>query len=250
MKLATKSQQLMIEDGLPQSLILDQSERNKAWENSPPRKPVPYFEKRVAMTQEEINLLFELKASKERGAASLGCNAHLTAIAYLEKAGFAKQHGYGPTAFFITDAGLDELKNHKKPEPKPVKPQPVITKEIVKGLGWKSAPKTGTGHREPKAPNVARAKAIDPNLSALCKECGVTSKNRSAALDFLNTKIGKQQTVAATMKAVYGKDDASEGALDTVIRALQRDVGNSKAKYEIKRIKDSKGVYSYGLYKS
>lgn len=236
----TKAQQLMIDDGLPSLLIIDQVERDKFWSDNPPRKySVLYREEKIIMTQEQIALLFELKESKERGAASLGCSNHrLEPIAALEKLGFAKQHGYGPTSFYITEAGLEEVKKHKPPK---IKPLPVI--ETIA----KEPPKA---YKEPKAKAPKKVK-INPDLSPICIECGVSSKNRSAALDFLYASIGKQKPIAVVMKVVYGNDKASEGALDTVIRALKQDVesGNAKDKYEVRRVKDAKGVYSYGLYK-
>lgn len=252
----THRRQLMIDDGLPPSFLIDQSERNKFWIDNPPLKySSPYIEKKINMKEEEINLLLELKASKEREAASLGCSGHTAEIAVLERLGFAKQHGYGPTSFYITDAGLEEAKKYIKQQQKRKEADIKWHSEFnasVKTPPKTKAPPEKTGKRESKekAPKASRAIKVDPNLSAICKECGVTSKNRSAALDFLNAKIGKQQPITAVMKAVYGTG-GSEAALDTVIRALQRDIGNSAAKdkYEVKRIKDAKGVYNYGLYK-
>lgn len=213
--------------------------QKKIWKDNP-SKNAPYIEKKNNLTQEEIRLLFELKESKERGAASLGCSNHRAiSIATLEKLGFAKQHGFGPTSFYITDAGLKESTRHKQPEKKP--PPPLV--EAVKPIqyGYAKVPKT------PKE----RVVKVDPNLSPIATECGTKSTNRVAALDFLYKFIGKMQTVAAVMKAIYGDKGATEGATDIVIKSLQRDLGNSKAKdkYEVKRVKDAKGVYSYGFYK-
>lgn len=119
----TKAQQLMIDDGLPLSFIMSQEERDKAWQAKPPRtagqygkfntEPTSYG---ATMTKEEITLLFELKASKERGAASLSCSQHLAAVAQLIKLGFARHHGFSDMQFFITDAGMAETKKHKRPE--------------------------------------------------------------------------------------------------------------------------------------
>lgn len=245
----TPSQQLMIDDGLPPSLIVDQQERNKFWLDHPPKRySAHYLEKKIDMTKEEITLLFELKASKDRGAASLGCSHHhIVSISKLERLGFAEQRGFGPTSFRITDAGLEELKKHKKPLVIDfVAPPAAVDEKVLKVLHNK------TGKRPTaKTPKVAKAVKVNPDLSPICTECSVHSKNRAAALDFLYSKIGKQQSIASVMKVVYETDKASEGALDTVIRALQRDLGNSQAKdkYEVRRIKDAKGVYSYGLYK-
>src|SRR4051812_15455194 len=195
----SKSQEAMIEDGLPASCILSSEDRVKAWDKSPPRAYNPsYMEKSITMTKEEIALLFNLKDSKERGSASLGCSSHIVEVAVLEKLGYAKQHGFGPTSFYITEAGLKEAAKHKRPEaiklrePEPAPPQ--------KAARWKPEPKATTPEKvakPPKAPRidkVEKAKALD--LSAICVECGVSSKNRSAALDFLFSKFGKMQTNA------------------------------------------------------
>jgi hypothetical protein len=231
----TKAQQLMIDDGLPPSLIIDQSERNRYWQEHPPKSYAsPYLEKKIVMTQEQINLLFELKASKDRGAASLGCNSHLAEIAELEKMGYAQQHGFGPTSFYITEAGLVELKKHKKVV-KSYEPDSVPTTDKIGITGW--APKGPKQTREPKVADV------DRKLSKICTECNVRSGHRGAVLDFLNSKIGKQQPLAAISKAVA----EPEGAVNSSAKALMIDLGKKKAKYEIKCVKDTKGV-SYGLY--
>jgi hypothetical protein len=249
-----KSQQMMISDGLPAKLIIDQEERKEFWLNNPPKSNfAPYSEKKQPMTEEQIALLFALKESKERGAASLGCSNKLSSIAVLEKLGYAKQHGFGPTSFFITAAGLEEAKKHKKPEAKVAEVSDDEFKKLLKGT--KQLIQEKTGKREPPKPKEPKAKAtravkVNPNLSPVCIECGVSSPNRSAALDFLHSKLGKQQPIAAVLKAIYGAGKATEGATDIVIKSLMRDIGNSKAndKYELRRIKDSKGVFSYGLY--
>lgn len=252
-KKLTKSQQIMIKDGLPsKAATVDQSERNKAWVNSPPKKTshIPASEK-FPLKPAEIVLLFSLLDSSERGAASLACSSHIAEVAVLERLGFARQHGFGPTSFVITPAGEKETKTLKRPEPPKVyEPTPQPQAEY-KPSGKRVAPeKVAKVAKGPKAAKVPRAPKVDLNLSPVCVECGVTSKNRSAALDMLFAKIGKMHGIAAVIKAVYGTGPSSEGAADTVIRALQRDVENGKAKdkYEVKRVKDSKGVYSYGLY--
>lgn len=249
----TKSQKMMIEDGLPVKCIMDKKQRDQAWKDHPPTKAfAPIFEKNINMTQEEIILLLELKESKERGAASLGCSHHrLAPIAQLERLGFAKQHGYGPTSFYITDAGLKEAGKYDKmyEERKKMaaeKPAPVIPPSR-----W--AAESAKAYKISKEPKVQKAKPaskVNPNLSAICKECGVTSNNRTKALDFLFSKIGKMQTHASVMKAIYGSG-GTPGAADIVIKSIQRDLGNGGAsgKYELKRDKDVKGVYTYGLYK-
>lgn len=114
--------QMMTDDGLPLSCLISQEDRDKAWQAKPPRtagqygkfntEPTSYG---ATMTKEEITLLFELKASKERGAASLSCSQHLAAVAQLIKLGFARHHGFSDMQFFITDAGMKEADKHKRP---------------------------------------------------------------------------------------------------------------------------------------
>lgn len=251
MKLS-KGQQAMIEDGLPASCIISQEDREKSWKENPPKAYNPsYMERGIMMTKEEISLLFNLKDSKERGSASLGCSGHIVEIAVLEKLGYAKKHGFSPTSFYITDAGIKEAMKHKRPEaPK----QRELEPEPEKKTSWRSkaAEKAPMAQKAPKPPRISKgekAKALD--LSPICVECGVSSKKRSAALDFLFTKIGKMQTITSVMKAVYGTDKGSPAATDTVIRSLQRDVesGGGKDKYDVLREKNSKGEYSYGVFK-
>jgi hypothetical protein len=248
----TKSQKLMIDDGLPATAVVDQSERKQEWLKNPPSKPAPYRDDRL--TEAEIALLFDLKESKERGAASLGCSdRHMISIHQLEKLGFVQQHGFGPTCFYITDAGLKATKKYTRPPTHNVQPEVRVTKQTRFMKASDKAAKEPKASKAAKAPKVKAPKSVkvNPDLSPICIECGINSKNRAAALDFLYSKIGKQQNLAATMKAVYGSEKASESALDTVIRAMQRDLENGKAKdkYEVKRVKDSKGVYNYGFYK-
>lgn len=250
-KKLTRAQKVMVDNGLPEKAIIDQEERDKEWAKNPPKKSsmAPPPSDKFPLKPKEITLLFSLLDSKGRGAASLGCDSHIAEVAVLERLGFARQHGFGPTSFVITSLGEKETETLKRPEPpKVIEPTPQPTSKPY------SAP-TKSGRREPKeakaaAPKVSKPRKVDHDLSPLCIECGVTSKNRSAALDFLFSKIGKMQAIVPVMKAIYGTAPTSEGAADTVIRALQRDVENGKAKdkYEVKRIKDAKGVYTYGLY--
>lgn len=214
--------------------------QKKIWKDNPSKKYSDSYAERKSLTQEEIRLLFELKESKERGAASLGCSNHrAVSIATLEKLGFAKQHGFGPTSFYITDAGLKESTRHKQPEKKA--PPPLV--EAVKPIQY--------GYAKVPKPPKERVVKIDPNLSPIATECGTKSTNRVAALDFLYERIGKMSSISGVQRAIYGEGKGTEGAADIVIKSLQRDLGNSKAKdkYEVKRVKDAKGVYSYGFYK-
>lgn len=249
----TRAQKIMIDDGLPKEVIIDKTTRDEAWAKNPPKKGYspPPLDKNFPLKPSEITMLFSLLDSKARGAASLGCDSHIAEIAVLERLGYARQTGFGPTSFVITEAGVKKSETLKRPEPpKVIEPTP------QKPTKPYSAP-TKSGKREPKdqdakAAKPPKAKVIKPdlNLSPICTECGVTSKNRSAALDMLAAKIGKMNSIEAVIKAVYN-GDGSEGAADTVIRGLQRDMENGKAKetYEVKRIKDAKGVYTYGLFK-
>ena len=243
----TKAQEMMIKDGLPKKAIMSKQERDAAWQDHPPSSTM-FLSNPIEsnkMNHEEIVLLLELKESKERGAASLGCSHHrIPPIAILEKLGFAKQHGFGPTSFVITDKGLKEAEKYKELQAQ--RKKEAAEKPIEVETTPRTLPKL---YKAPKT-KVERAAKTNPNLSPISIECGVTSNNRTKALDFLYSKIGKMQAIAPVMKAVYG-DGGSVGALDTVIRALQIDLSRSSAndKYEVKRVKDSKGVYTYGFYK-
>lgn len=116
MERLTKAEQLMVTDGCPIRLFISQEDRNKFWLDNPPSKSyTPSFpRKEIVMTPSELALLFSLRDSKKRGAASLGCSSHIAEVAVLERLGFAKQHGFGPTAFYISDAGVKELDKHKR----------------------------------------------------------------------------------------------------------------------------------------
>jgi hypothetical protein len=224
-----------------------------AWQDSPPRKHTdPVIEKGYKLNHEEIVLLLELKESKERGSASLGCSHHrLAPIASLERMGLARQHGFGPTSFYITDAGMKETAKHNRLyEARKEEQQRSIELTIKQAEKQRQEKKEAARLYQPPKTKVQRAVKSNPNLSAISIECGVTSNYRTKALDFLSSKPGKLQTVAATMKVVYD-GNGSPGSLDTVIRALQIDLSKSAARdrYEIRRTKDAKGAYAYGFYK-
>src|ERR1043166_8059084 len=60
----TKSQQLMVEDGLPPELLISQEQRAKEWEENPPR-PLPAFnETAKSQDQATLQLLSEMAVKK------------------------------------------------------------------------------------------------------------------------------------------------------------------------------------------
>jgi len=59
-----------------------------------------------AMTQDQIILLLDLKASKERGAASMSCNQRLLVAGELVTLGLIEHYSVG---FRISGAGLKTL---------------------------------------------------------------------------------------------------------------------------------------------
>lgn len=61
------------------------------------------------LTTKQIQLLINLRDSKARGAASLGCSSHHITAASLAKLGLCKQHGFGPHSYVITDDGLKSV---------------------------------------------------------------------------------------------------------------------------------------------
>jgi len=74
------------------------------------------------MTQDQIILLFDLKASQERGAASMGCNQRLTIASELKQQGLIDQVPYGPSFYRINQRGLKVLGKAERPVKKLEKP--------------------------------------------------------------------------------------------------------------------------------
>lgn len=69
------------------------------------------------MTKNQINLLLDLKASKERGSASMSCNQHMTTVHELEKLKLVESNGdiFGMSFYRINERGLKALKGiHRK----------------------------------------------------------------------------------------------------------------------------------------
>jgi hypothetical protein len=84
--------------------------------------------------------------------------------------------------------------------------------------------------------------------SEIVKECKVNGgTNRAAALNYLYERLGEQCPAQSIREAVYDGSEISNNAFHTVMKALTRDVTNSNARYEIKRVKDGRNI-SYGLY--
>lgn len=152
----TRSQQMMIDDGLPASLIISQEERMQYWMDNPP-KPKSLYLEGSAVTEDEIRLLFELKESKDRGAASIGCvNHRVEPIAQLVKMGLAQPHGFSSTSFYITDAGLKELKKHKRPDNTGVNTMPIVeSAKTSRQPGASRAPRQPSTSGKGKAFDIA-----------------------------------------------------------------------------------------------
>jgi len=69
------------------------------------------------MTQDQINLLLDLKASKERGSASMSCGRRDAIARDLVKQQLVESHGVIAGSFFymINEKGLKALKGiHRK----------------------------------------------------------------------------------------------------------------------------------------
>ena len=64
------------------------------------------------MTQDQIILLLDLKASQERGAASMSCNQRITIASELNQRGLVDQIPYGPSFYRINERGLKALKKN------------------------------------------------------------------------------------------------------------------------------------------
>lgn len=64
------------------------------------------------MTKDQVNLLFDLKASKERGSASMSCNQRDAVAGELVKLKLAESNGdiFGLSFYRITEKGLKTLK--------------------------------------------------------------------------------------------------------------------------------------------
>lgn len=182
----TKSQQLMIDDRLPPSCLMSQEDRDKAWLENPPRAyALPYL-KDVAMTENEIWLLLDLKDSKERGAASLSCTQHLVTVARLVKLGFVKQHSFGETQFFITDAGMKEADKHKRID-KPSVGAQIEGAAIVNSKARESVSK-------PRPLGSGKGKALEV-VAMMRRPGGVTREEVLTAIGW--TAISMQQQAAA-----------------------------------------------------
>lgn len=66
------------------------------------------------MTQDQMALLLDLKASHERGAASMSCNQRLTVASELKQQGLVNQMQFGPSFYRINQSGLAVLE--RKPD--------------------------------------------------------------------------------------------------------------------------------------
>lgn len=181
----TRAQHLMVDDGLPLSAIMNQQERDKAWKENPPRAYAAPYLKDVVMTESEIWLLFDLKDSKERGAASLSCGQRILQIAQLVKLGFARQHHFGETQFFITDAGMVEAKKHERPET-------LKDAYVLSGTGPAKPVKATVV--TPRPPGSSKGKALEV-VGMMRKPGGVTREEVLVAIGW--TAISMQQQAAA-----------------------------------------------------
>jgi hypothetical protein len=133
-------------------------------------------------------------------------------------------------------------RKEKKPKvvkaPKAAKPKKASKPEKVEKS---EKPVKAKKEKQPKKSEVR---------SSIVEACGVRGgTNRAKALDHLYSKLGKQATTPSIMAAVYDEsEEVNKNAFYTVMKALVRDMTNSKAKYTIKRERDEKGNVSYGLY--
>lgn len=70
------------------------------------------------VTQDQIILLLDLKASQERGAASMSCGQRLTIASELHQRGLIDRVSYGPSFYRINQKGLIALKKTERPPSK------------------------------------------------------------------------------------------------------------------------------------
>lgn len=63
------------------------------------------------MTQDQIILLLDFKASLERGAASMSCDQRIAVAQPLVKLKMLEEYGYG---YRITKAGLKWIEQHRR----------------------------------------------------------------------------------------------------------------------------------------
>lgn len=62
------------------------------------------------MTEAQLRLLRDLKASSDRGASSMGCSRRLADAEALRELGYAERHGAFMSGFYsITLKGFDKL---------------------------------------------------------------------------------------------------------------------------------------------
>jgi len=159
-----------------------------------------------------------------------------------EEAPFEEMHPIAPKAMNGSDVGLPAQSRTQSPAQKrekkglpPVKAKAKKKAKATTKAAQKAKPKTSPSKED--------------NRTAIAKECGVRGgTNRDRLINCLYESVGKQVSLKAIMKAIYGPDanGKSDAAFSNVLKGTQRDMKNAKCKYEIVAGNDKKET-SYGL---
>lgn len=226
----TKSQLIMIGDGLPVGVVVSDAAREEGWKANPP-KATTWIEKQEAKEVPADVLAF---AAEEETRKSVVKKNRIAKMVNKTKTPDLKTHRW--------NSGKNKwepLDPTKLPEKKAAK----VNVSKIK----KAADKKAGVQKKATVKKTTPKEGSTEGHSAIAIAAGVKSVNRRAALDKLNSDFGKQITTKILIKAVYGNTPASDGAFHTVMKALERDITNKGAKFEIHREKVKEEI-TYGLY--
>ncbi|HEX2614984.1 MAG TPA: hypothetical protein VHL10_05785 [Nitrososphaera sp.] len=271
----TKSQQMMVEDGLPAELLATQDERAADWVANPPKPPTStmmFKEPATSEDQATLQLLAEMAVKKKVKASNRnskmlskkedhtnerwdtrkgkwvplnqGANKMISittntrgATQMPAKKDYAEMSGPELVAAYNKVSGKPPIKKFKD---KATGLAAMAKIETEKAARKKIS--AAKGDKKPSAPKEASANKLAAEFGA---RVGSFREKLLIAFDENYRKLVKTEDL---LKAVYGsKNNENTGALTMVIKGAQTTIEKNKLAYELRKEK-SEGVISYGLW--
>ena len=271
----TKSQQLMVDDGLPPGLFRSEEERKKAWDENPP-KPMPKIDNAAkSQDQATLQLLAEMEFKKKNKAtnriskmlekkvdrtgqrwdgrkgkwvsddlnakmeqAMISITTNTRGSTKMTTKDYAEMTGPELVAAYNKKSGKPPIKKFKDKATGLAAMAKLVTEAKAKAA-TKPAKVAGAAKTE---------KAVSENKLAAEFGCRVGSFREKLiiALDENYRKFVKTDDL---LKAVYGsKNNENAGALTMVLKGAQTMIEKNKLPYELKKEKNEAKEISYGLW--
>lgn len=268
----TKSQQMMVDDGLPESLLLSKEQRAEEWKNHP-IKPMPKFDS-VAKSQDQatLQLLAEMELNKKVEAKNR------ISKMLIKKEDRTGQHWDFRKAKWISDDGEKPMISittntrgaTKMPAAKDYAEmsgpelvaaynkksgKPPIKKFKDKATGLAAMAKLMSKPSAATAPLSEIVRKVKPepkegSANKLAAEFGArVGSFREKLLIALDENYKKMVPVPELLKATYGsKNIENAGALTMVLKGAQTMIEKNELPYTLKKEKNEAKEISYGLF--